>query len=512
MYEKGKTNSFDELLGRFITFVSKQDTANTNPWQMLKYDTNHSFYGTTVKVPLPKYKTKDNRIPCFYITFQHSKIKETTYSNWLRTSEAPEYEAFGYGQRPRPFNAEYYAVDEHSSPSFGRVANNNILTKYGKANQENPFVEPGEFIAVGLHTLYDERLWMCEQGGITCEEETQNQRNTINLLRARGQTTGALSGEEYIDLPRFPGTGCPWITMTEKNSDTYSVKEGNLEYWFTKDDYSATITIKFSRTGLQDIYQSISFGMMETFQDDNYRFPLFVAGGNQALREDYWTFNPLSSRYPDVIGANSYDLDITNPALSNNTLLHPCKFNGSNISNFKVLAPDGRWRNIWNVEQTATIQNYYSCGTIYEWGQVLGGPTFEIGKKADTTFPWATENRYHNDSHTVIQGADKNKRGGLTQDILVVFNKEDVGVKGKIPNAAFCWSRNIPAGEIKIGDKLFLAVPCGWESRLWDYKGQVGLANDPKFWDTRKLSELQTTNMEKNGINKMVSRLLIRLE
>lgn len=514
MYERGKVNSFDELLNKFVRFLTSNVAENNNPWELLKHDVNHSFYGTTLKVPIPKYKTNDNRIPCFYVSFQHTLLKKTTYSNWLRTVECPEYERGKSGELPRPFNAETYKIDTRVRYDVSMYSDRKIYTKYGEPNVENPFVEPGEFIAVGLHTLYDERLWMCEQGGITCEDETREYDNKLNLLEAREILMGGIVSDTPIKLPRFPGTGCPWLTMTDSNAETYTIREGNLEYWFTKDDYSATISIRFSNNGLlPDMYQSINFGMMDTFADDSYRFPLYVAGGNQGLREDYWRYvSPVYGGLPTITGANSYDLDITNPALSNNNLLHPCKFNLAELSNFKVLAPEGIWRNIWNVEQKARIQNYFSCGVIYEWGQILDKPTFDIGTKSDTTFPWGTDNRWHGDSHLVIFGANKDKRGGLTQDVLVVFNKEDVGIKGRIPRASFCWSRQLPHGEIMIGTKRFLSIPCVWESRLWDYDGYIGTSNDQKFWDARKLSEIHTKNAESSWTNKMVSRLLISLE
>ena len=70
----------------------------------------------------------------------------------------------------------------------------------------------------------------------------------------------------------------------------------------------------------------------------------------------------------------------------------------------------------------------------------------------------------------------------------------------------------MPHGEIMIGTKRFLSIPCVWESRLWDYDGYIGTSNDPKFWDARKLSEIHTKNAESSWTNKMVSRLLISLE
>ena len=44
---------------------------------------------------------------------------------------------------------------------------------------------------------------------------------------------------------------------------------------------------------------------------------------------------------------NVYDLDVHNICMSNSNLLHPTSFNGSVVSNFKIMLPSGLWASVF---------------------------------------------------------------------------------------------------------------------------------------------------------------------
>ena len=317
--ESGKVYSLEQLGNAFLTFVKKSNVS-TPPWEVLT-TTLSTFYGATIRVPITKHKVND-KVPYFYITLQHTRVTPTTYSEFLN--------------QPYHYNSEMYV--------------RNYINSAGPMGGTNPFKNNGALLAVGLHTDFDDELWMCEQSHVTCDEETRTQINHSNLVNnlVLHSGTNYYSTNSYVN---FPGTGCPWFTISEKNISDYSVDTHGIEYWFTKDEYSATITIRIG--GLGDKiprWQSMSFGLLECVNDESFMFPLYVAGGSQGISQELFVTG-LTSYYPSPYAGNMYDLSMDNISLSNSYLLAPTKFNNSEISNFRVLTPEGIWRNVFAYKQ-----------------------------------------------------------------------------------------------------------------------------------------------------------------
>lgn len=510
--------SFEEIIKDFLEFV-QQGSTNVQAWEVIDMRYN-SFYGATIRVPIKKYENNGD-MPYFYISIQHTKITKHTYHNWLRNTHDMPYEKFApYKKQDNRDNyigrnnnlAESHLVNTYNVVGHNMKQNRLIYTKYGEPNEENPFKEEGEFIAIAPHTHYSKNLWMCEQGGVCCEKEVKSQTNKLNLVKAREVTTTYGYGDNpNIDLPIFPGSGCPWFTISEKDKTNYRVEKYGIKYWFTKDDYSATITLRLSNGGLTpDIYQSMHFGMMDNFDSDSYRFPLFVAGGTQGLQDEIWVYTAVYGGVPTYLTGNSYKLGVMNAAMASNNLLHPCKFNGSETSNFKVMAPDGQWLNIFNMTQDSIVKQFFSCGVIYDWSYMLGMPKFNT-KDYDTIYPWSSDCRFTTDSYRIIAPNKEEKANGLLHDIYV-NSKDNYGFYGRLPNAKWCWSKNIRAGEVELAGKKYLAVPNGWEGRKYFYEPYSGVVNGYESWRTDDLTMHDLEQMNKYGQNTFSDKLLIRLE
>ena len=185
LVERGTALTLEELGEKFLTFAQKSNK-NTQAWELID-DRLDTFFGATLKIKIPNM-TVNNKDPYFYVSLQHTTVTPTTYSEWIL--DTPEY-----------YQSELLSA---RSPTM------NISQYFGKNGGLNPFQDTGEFIAIGLHTLYDENLWMCEQGQITCEKEATEQVNRQNLEQVHYQfmEKGGL-GESATDYLSFPGVGCP---------------------------------------------------------------------------------------------------------------------------------------------------------------------------------------------------------------------------------------------------------------------------------------------------------------
>ena len=157
MMEKGSAQTLKEVAEKFIEFAQKHN-AKTQAWEKLD-DRLSSFYGATLKVNVNKHEVNGKK-PCFYISLQHSDINNRSYHDFVYNT-------------PENYQSELYL--RPVSETFAHVA--------GKYGGNNPFKNEGEFIAFGLHTVYDKNLWMCEQGQVTCEEEATAQINNMNLVK-----------------------------------------------------------------------------------------------------------------------------------------------------------------------------------------------------------------------------------------------------------------------------------------------------------------------------------------
>ena len=477
--ESGKVYSLEQLGNAFLTFVKKSNVS-TPSWDVLT-TTLSTFYGATIRVPITKHKVND-KVPYFYITLQHTNVTPTTYSEFLN--------------QPYHYNSEMY--------------NRSYTSSAGPTGGTNPFKNNGALLAVGLHTDFDDELWMCEQSHITCDEETRTQINHSNLVsNVVLQSRGSYSTNAYVN---FPGTGCPWFTISEKNISDYSVATHGIDYWFTRDEYSATITICIVGLGTKiPRWQSMSFGLLECINDESFMFPLYVAGGSQGISQELFVTG-LTGRYLSPYAGNMYDLSMDNISLANSYLLAPTKFNDSGISNFRVLTPEGIWRNIFAYKQDSKLIPVPICdGPTREWGYPLLAPVTYTEGHSTTAF--CSDNSHMVDTYRVKSGFDKNVSSSPICNISVVLNKNidhnETGIQGTLTQSYYTWSRTLPCGEVTIKDKKWLSVPNGWEGRKKYYASYIGIVS---HWKNETLLEDAETDRVESSENIFVYNLLIPLE
>lgn len=446
--------------------------------------------------------------PYFYISFQHTLVDSNTYANWLRTTmTVPHPGANTIGYQSETYDRRTRVGD----------ANRYVIGKYGSVNRENAFCNNGSFLAVGLHTLYDRDLWMCEQGSITCEKEAYKQTNDINMLPWRSYYIPDLGkhyeGEE-VHLPVFPSTGCPWFVISEQNKIDFEVSKWGIDYWFTKSDYDATITLRF-RGGLdEDVYQSMSFGMMSNVNEEAYIFPLYVAGGSQALKQDIYVYTPVGGKYPTYKIGNIYDLDMQNICLSNSNLLNPTKFNGANMSNFRILSPEGEWKDIYAHSQGAYVVAEPTCDPPpRDWKYLLsdvvhGG--FDISEHSAYIF--LDNNTKMTDTYRVNHEPNGYEHSSRLENIIVALTNQKPHTErcfcGTIPNCYGSWYKTLPVGEIEINGKKYLSLPNVWKDRWWNYPAFYGKYTDSVYWEN---TQIRKTYDRKKHNDIMYHRLLIPL-
>lgn len=512
----------DELSQTDLESMLDVDKLHYKDGAPIDYITNY-IYGNELLVP-------SNRA-YFYVALEHMNVTSQTYSKWLRTGQNTMlldiFEEYSAHDKTRDdeysdFNTKIYYQSEKYDHSVDRPSTiRHVFGKYGGTDSENAFKNTGEFLAIGLHRTFDSGLWMCEQGGITCTKEAMTQINDLNLVPWRSSITprvgGITSEGPHVRLPVFPGTGCPWLTVSDQNKSEFSVATRGIDYWFTKSDCDATITIRFNKGGSDsDVYQSISLGMLSNVPRESYPFPLYVAGGNQALSQDLYKYVPIYGSVPTYVVGNIYDLDVRNICLSNSNLLHPTKFNGANMSNFRILSPEGEWKDIYGHFQGITVQGYHDCsGRVENWGAILQPVTFNAsGYHSSPQF--STDTRYRVDTYTVNRRLNQYEHSSSLDKIVVFIDNslahQETGVEGIIPNCFQSWYRTLPVGEIDIDGKKYLSVPNGWDGRLWNYPWFLGVYNDPTYWSNESIRYRWDMLHKVTVQNMMVDRLMIPLE
>ena len=101
-----------------------------------------------------------------------------------------------------------------------------------------------------------------------------------------------------------------------------------------------------------------------------------------------------------------------------------------------------------------------------------------------------------------------------TQRIRVNLNPNmphnEYSSTGTIPHCFVAWDDECPVGEVEIGGKKYLSIPCGWEGRLYNYGPEhIGVVND--VWNTESVVddwERRTTFRKDNVIR---DKLLVEL-
>ena len=201
-----------------------------------------------------------------------------------------------------------------------------------------------------------------------------------------------------------------------------------------------------------------------------------------------------------------------NISLANSYLLAPTKFNGSEISNFRVLTPEGIWRNIFAYKQDSKLIPVPICdGPTREWGYPLLAPVTYTEGHSTTAF--CSDNSHMVDTYRVKSGFDKNVPSSPICNISVVLNKNidhnETGIQGTLTQSYYTWSRTLPCGEVTIKDKKWLSVPNGWEGRKKYYASYIGIVS---HWKNETLLEDAETDRVESSDNIFVYNLLIPLE
>lgn len=486
MFQSGKAYSLLDLAQKFITFAQLYNE-NTQAW-ILEDNRLQTFYGATFKIPMKKWKDENDNMPYFYISMQHTNVTSSTYSTYINNLGTPQKRVllYGTGGSWEKYNnslnrmystGSYIDSSRDSEPTFSHA----IYTKYGSSNAENVFKNQGEFISICPHTLYDENLWIDEQGGSAGKAE-----GTLNLMNGY-KNVYPRSGSSYTTswvTREYPTSRVPWLTISNANKSTYEVSTYGLDYWFLKTDYMAIITFRITNFGAnEDLYQSIAFGMLENMKETSYMFPLFVAGGNVGISPDFFVYHPINATCNTCITGNSYDLDMQNIALSNSNLLHSTQEHGSTVTNFMLLSPQGRWKYITSHTQSATVRAYFACPgytCVPGYGLTLESPNDDLSLTGyHVMFPHMGRNaRYTIDTYSVNRRFNPHEYSSPLQKVIVFINDnlnyKENGCMGIIPNVYSSWFKSLPCGEITLSGKRYLSIPNAWEGRLWQYPYHIG--------------------------------------
>ena len=448
------------------------------------YPYSCSYYGALIRRLMQEFMGLDR--PEYYVSFQFRNITANSYKEFLYNYDDYQSEEFdktenGYYDHERQMMVER------------KIAS--------KDDAKNPFRYNGQIVAVGLHTSYDHRLWMCEQGGITCKKEADEQINDIDLLPFWQFWYGF--PQKRRDIPVYPSTGCPWMTIANTDISKYGVNSTNnpINFYFTKDNLGSTITIRVcdSNYTYPDCWQNIVFGRFTNTKDVIY--PLYVGGGSLPLYPDWWLYYATSHTYGQM-----YNLSMKNPALANSNILHTTKFGKANLSNFRVMSPDGFWRDIYSAYQTyKDIQYFTLAGVVYEWGECVlphtYNYTFNTGAELVDTRGKIGLLDIQKDSDNINRAYDEYFEKASLDEIAVQLNDSNEDntnlSRGTIPRVYASWSRDLEQGLHSSNGKYWLAIPNGWQDRLWHYKFYYGRI----YWEGK--NEKSEWNITPRGLEQL---------
>ena len=454
----------------------------------------------------------------YYVSFVDMEIDAPTTMNTITKNSNQSYLYFKTAY-PKPTSS----------------TNLNYVTKYGGSEgMLNAFKNSGEFVAVVVHTEYNDALFANEQFQANCntefvaENDGYSENGVLqNLLRLRCYSTDGEQG--YYPVPVYPTAGAPWLTISKKNIREYSNYNVPQPYtpigvWLTRDNYSMTITTNLRPVfdDKLDLYQNVVFGCMD-IKPINHVHNLYCGGGSGGLSQDIFVHQNTRTGRLQYTAGNVYDLDMDNIAMSNSNILHTTKFNKSTTSNFRVLASDGIWKDIFVHKQDASAVSYPTLGYPEDWAYVLNNVTdyfseHSIYPRMSNDCKRLSSKYIKTNGYVNVVGknelVNECKFSDYTQRIRVNLNPNmphnEYSSTGTIPHCFVAWDDECPAGEVMIGGKKYLSIPCGWEGRLYNYGPEhIGVVND--VWNTESVVddwERRTTLRKENVIR---DKLLIEL-
>jgi len=432
------------------------------------------------------------------------------------------------------FKSTYPMPPPHDPPIIPHY-----FTKYGGSEFKlNTFKNSGEFVAVVVHTEYNDALFASEQFQANCNNEFVAQNDKYaeggvlqNLLKIRYWTTGYIIGEQgYYPVPVYPTAGAPWLTISDRNVtdygelDEYNTNHTRIGVWLTRDDSSMTITVNLRSVSddKPSLYQNIVFGCLD-IKPVNHVHNLYCGGGSGGLCQDIYVHPNIRTGTLQYTAGNVYDLDMDNLAMSNSNILHTTKFNQSTASNFRVLASEGIWKNIFMHKQDASVVNYPTLGYPVDWAYVLNDVIDYYGEH--NIYPRMSNDckrlgsKYiNNNGYVNVVGknelVNEYKLSDYMQRIRVNLNPNmphnEYRSTGAIPHCFVCWDDEIPAGEIEISGKKYLSIPCGWDGRLYNYGPKhIGIVND--VWGTETVVDDWEERVTLRKENVIRDKLLIEL-
>ena len=330
-------------------------------------------------------------------------------------------------------------------------------------------------------------------------------------------------------MPIYPTAGAPWLTISKRNVSEYNNYSDSQSYtpigvWLTRDNYSMTITtnLKSVYGDRLDLYQNVVFGCLD-IKPINHVHNLYCGGGSGGLSQDIYVHPNAKTGRLQYTAGNVYDLDMDNIAMSNSNILHTTKFNKSTTSNFRVLASDGIWKNIFMHKQDASAVSYPTLGYSEDWACVLSNVTdyfseHSIYPRMSNDCKRLSSKYIKTNGYVNVVGknelVNECKFSDYTQRIRVNLNPNmphnEYSSTGTIPHCFVAWDDECPAGEVMIGGKKYLSIPCGWEGRLYNYGPEhIGVVND--VWSTEAVVndwERRTTFRKENVIR---DKLLVEL-
>lgn len=441
----------------------------------------------------------------YYVSLICDKITNTSYNDFMK----------GFSLGHLDHNNDWYTSEFNklSTQKRENVIEWSVLpyieqyhvNKYGSGLQSpNLFMNTGQRFVVIVHTGYSDTLWANEQFQANtnyeflCQTDTCGEnyagRNLINTLPCRRYLSSGSENEPYHSTV-YPGTGAPWFVISDNNINDYSFYEDTdgvnhmlYDCWITmSDDKNCSITIKVDGNHQQlDNWQSISFGRFPYKQTENYSYSLYCAGGSLGISNDVYVYTPAGGGTKTYVHGNSYDLDFHNVSWGHPaTLLTPCKFNGANTSNFRVLSIEGIWKNIYSIIQDATVVSWPTAGPPPDYASILNN-VYRYNNNDHMLFPTSNNAREIN-STIFINTHGYNNITGVNHimgtsyicntqfiPVSVFFDKSKDHFEScqcaTIPCVFCTFDKYIESGEYVAQDgSKYLIVPCGWDGRLYVY-------------------------------------------
>lgn len=481
-FEHGKVRygNFRAIFIEYMDFI--QRTSDTVPaWKRCEGSDFDSFKGATFRIPLdgatsivknniasitlgntPKFSISDKSeltTPCYYLSINYNKN----------------------------FDYNSYVTDRLANLDFYNI------TEIG--NVYSGMINSGEFVPFVLHTLYDENLCACEQGGSSGKRlfdynnhtETYpdfgatSDTNDANLMRSMPPKDDPLHPHAYHTLPPpIPGTGSPWLTYSASDSVTYPT----IEFYFTKTKYNSTITLNYyneTDESIVPIWSNVSLGVMD-IDEESYKFPLYICGGTTALRP-----KQLHSTYPDTstpvwMCGNVYNLDIKQNNLSSSNLLYPVRLDHTNITNSMLLGPDGIWKYVYNYTQGLDrIVDPYTLSSSYPEYCILPTNLYINDSGKSVVYPTISDNQNVWD----VYNSDSTISDELIPVSLLANNdknniSDELGISGSLPNI-YASKDYTHYGMITKNSTRYVVIPNGWKERVpyykhFDYNGYTDIS------------------------------------